>query len=683
MISNYTRPQLQIFNNIQEVDTTLADRFRALVIGPNYRLNRYGLDTLPAGVAFDAAGQAIVLKYSDNKVDIALPLTDVVDAGSLKVYAENAELDLGSFTGTTAQKFYLKSLTEPHIIYATAGVFSAGEEVISGASVLGLLADRSVQVGDIVVVTDGAVTRRRTVVALGSTGAPAPGEYDLITLDGPAVDVGALSDNETALVLSFRIPFNGTLLTADVSFVASTQTVTITAGADLPVDGRTGNAPLVTGIGSLFPSYRSLIPPAAGEDRILIESPSDITAELGKAALDNDLGFGTAEALKGSQGRGIYVLRTAGTTVEDFTEAFGKVESTDEVYSLAILTSDLAVMQAARDHAAAMSQPDVKNWRRIYVGTDSPGSYQVLGLKADGVTARKATVAGASDKLVTLQDNDLSLLTLGVLPGDIINVAGADYEIDSVISAIELTTTTTIVATGPDKVITITRADTVASQKEFINARARALGSELVAHIWVENGTRYIDDVPTVIPNRFLAANIAGLRSALLPQQGLTYTEIDTITAAPAMYLRYRKGDLNNIAANGTFIITQESSNGALFVRHQLTTETGKGSLYYEDNATQVLHAIDFDTKDALHGYIGKKNATLQTVSRIENDLVEILINASLTTNAEIGPRLIGYRDLKVALHPVLKDRIITSATITIPLPLNNIDVTWNAEVSL
>mgnify|MGYP001557956192 CR=1 FL=1 len=56
------------------------------------------------------------------------------------------------------------------------------------------------------------------------------------------------------------------------------------------------------------------------------------------------------------------------------------------------------------------------------------------------------------------------------------------------------------------------------------------------------------------------------------------------------MYLKYRQTDLDNIAAHGTFIITQSSNTGAVFIRHQLTTETSKGSLYYEDNAGAIIH---------------------------------------------------------------------------------------------
>ena len=176
---------------------------------------------------------------------------------------------------------------------------------------------------------------------------------------------------------------------------------------------------------------------------------------------------------------------------------------------------------------------------------------------------------------------------------------------------------------------------------------------------------------------------MAGLRSALAVQQGLTRTVVASVTAAPNMYLRYRKADLDNIASHGTFIVTQESANGSVFVRHQLTTQTSKGSLYYEDSATVIVHSVDFATKDIIDPLIGKRNATQDTVDMIRNGLTDMLREKTRTLIADIGPEIIAFRDLAVSLHPILKDRIIVSGILTIPLPLNNVDVVWNGEVSL
>jgi hypothetical protein len=683
MILNYSRPQLTISDNIEVVTSTLANRFQTLIVGPQYRLHRYGSDVLGNGATILAAGQTLNLHYQDaNGITQPLPLTDVVDTTSLAVYAVGAEISLAVFTGSSAEKVYLASTATPNILYITAGIYSATKEIWagSGANVTAFYT-RPAQVGDIVVITDGGTTRRRTVVALASsTGSTSA--FDQVVLNGPAVDVSGLSDNHTAIVAEFRIPYTGTIPSGDYTFNIGGPSVTVAAAPTGYVPSRsTGHTAVVLAdqVGIFHVSYRSLVPPAtATEDMIEITSTADINTYFGSIDIANDIAYGASRALVGSQGRPIYALRVAGIDNASFSAALAKMESTDQVYAFGIMTSDLAVMQVAATHAAAMCQPDIKNWRRIYVGTDSPGSYTVQ-------SGHICTVSGSTGvPLVTLSNDPTSdFFIAGVQPGDIADIGGVNYTIATIINNKEITLVSPGPATGSGLSINLIRADTVASQSDFVNARSEALDSDLVSHIWVENGSSYIGTTPTLIPSRYVAAEIAGLRSALMPQQGLTHTEISTVTSAPAMYLRYRQTDLDAIAANGAFIVTQDNANGPVYIRHQLTTDTSQGSLYYEDSCPTILHALDFQAKDLLVGYIGVKNATPQVVSQIENAMHDLLTAATLTTDTNIGPLIIAFSALTVGLHPILKDRIVVTAVVTIPLPLNNIDVTFNAEVSV
>jgi hypothetical protein len=208
--------------------------------------------------------------------------------------------------------------------------------------------------------------------------------------------------------------------------------------------------------------------------------------------------------------------------------------------------------------------------------------------------------------------------------------------------------------------------------------------------VWTETGTIVSEDANSgveeviVVPNKFLAAEIAGLRTAVLPQQGLTRTEIQTVTNAPAMHTQYTPELLDEIASSGTFIITQEIEHGPMYIRHQLTTRMDKGSLYYEDSVGVNLDNISFHIDDYLETFIGKFNVTRETIAMIHDGVETILdgfTKADIKTS--IGPALIGYEDLVVKAHDIYKDRILVDATLFMPLPLNNIIATLRATVDV
>lgn len=528
--------------------------------------------------------------------------------------------------------------------------------------------------------------------------------FNGILLDGPAVDTSLFTDPDEPLAVHFRIAYTGEItkdMAADGSaWSATSGGITVDSNVALKVperDAAPGDewVPFVDATnemppkktGMLYGSYRAVVPAPANQDKIFIETVSDITEQLGKIDMDNDLAFGANLMLSGANGKAIYALRTAGTSVENYTAALRKIESTDRVYALCPLSDSLEVQQAVVSHCESMSDKEIKNFRRAYVGVDSPGSYPALA-PATGDPNFTATVSdynGQGNLLVTTADDvDFTLLDIG--DGDRFILTGAtdaEYEIAEVISENEL-----VLKTGPTAPISpaepfeLWRADTPESQVDYVIQRSRALNSRRAVNVWVEDGTRLIGGLSTKVPNRFVAAEIAGLRCAVLPQQGLSMTEVQSITDCPAMYIRYTRVDLNRAAAEGVFIITQEAESGTVFIRHQLTTDPNNGSLYYEDSAGVNIDDLSFRFKDVLTGYVGKKNVTADTLADIYNDCRTILSEASQTDRAaDFGPQLNGFEDPVVEADPILKDRVNVYAKVEIPLPLNQLAVTIEGTV--
>lgn len=459
--------------------------------------------------------------------------------------------------------------------------------------------------------------------------------------------------------------------------------------------------PAVSTYGTVAVEWRAAQTAGTNEGLVAIDSIQDILDNFGSTALRSEMGYGLLMALNGSGGKRVYGLNTGGPAVSDFQAAFEKLESATTVYALAILTEDEEVMKLASAHAQAMSLPAVKRFRRCYVGTDSPGEYPILDTKVDGspYLAAISSGSGGAYNLAIFEDEvDFSQLT--VTKGDFLEVSGTDqrYVIEEVQSA-PLDgggeTLALVLQTGPNAPIAqsamrVIAADTPANTARFVYKRSKRIGMNTeqdrrISNIWQDGGKLGA----VTIPNRFGACEIAGLRTVLLPQQGLTRTEVNFIDSAPAMYTKFRPTLLDEMAANGVWIIAQNSAESPCYVRHQLTTAVTMGSLYYEDNAGTNVDVISFAVDDVCEPLIGKRNATPRTVNEIDSLLTTLLTEATTTslTNIDLGPQIVNFYNLAgeegevdVAIDPNFSDRINAAFIVEIPLPLNNIRVVVQAR---
>jgi hypothetical protein len=663
-IPNYIRPQLTIKQLLDVTPGAELDRINATIIGPQYMLSRFGKETVPA-YAFDTsidedtdtAGLQLPYQYVDSDgVTQDLPSGYVVDLASVTVDAVGVEALLASLTGTLGTDDTASLSAAGYDITLYTGAFA-------GASLLAAFDGRDTAVGDVVYIqlddTDASMYRR-TVAGISSDGTT-------ITLNAPIPD-GDVSE------LEFYYEYTGPMTLTD-HYTVSASGVTIVDGASLDL-GQDLEAPLTDTVGEVSIGFRAFVPAASTDTYVSINSTTDIESNFGTVDIDNDIAYALSRALVGSQGKRVYGLGLTANTSAGYTAALRKIEATDTTYALVALTTDMAIQAVVASHVEAMSTDVKKNFRRMYVGVDSPGEYSRALAKA--FTA--VTYNSKANSYVTITAGGLTAAK--VVAGDLFRVSDVNYEIETVID--DDTLILAEVGPGASGTANIYAADTVASQTEFVTATARGFGSRRVACIWVEDGTRFMNGEYTVIPNMFLASEIAGIRSALAPQAGLTRTEVTTITDAPAMHSKYTPDELDSIAEDGVFIVTQDVESGAVFIRHQLTTKTDSGSLYYEDNVGTNVDDMSFGLKDILSGYIGKKNVTPATIAEINTAVRNKMQDyAESDVDFEYGSQIISYDNLTVEAHATLKDRVIVGVRAEVPLPLNNIDVYLQASVGL
>ncbi len=457
----------------------------------------------------------------------------------------------------------------------------------------------------------------------------------------------------------------------------------------------------ITGTGKLYAEYRVQVIPMVDEDIFDIYSESDIETNFGTIAIENELAYGCYMALKGSQGRHIYAIRVRSTDADGFLEGVRKTESNSSTYNFGVITDDVEVMEAVADFGNEMSAPDVKKWRVTRVGVDFPGEYDLTSVDNDNkplsaTLTINQTIDGHTGTLLTTTSN-IDFLYLGVNGRETalhygdkvrVNSTGAVYVIKRVLGAQALLLETGPTTSTGEVSITLIKADTAANEAEYVTNLAKNFADRRVTVIWTDQAKNNNDKgALVVIPNKFLACEIAGLASAVLPQKSLTHTEVAGITQASRMYTKYTQKQLDNIAKEGVMVITQDAKATACYVRHQLTTDVNHGSLYYEDSCTRNLDNISYHIVDEIHNFIGHANVVVPALRKLEAKLITLLANFTQdTVDDMVGPSLVDYSDLTIIQDPVFHDRIIVKVKLYLPLPLNNIKVyemAYTAQVTL
>lgn len=524
-------------------------------------------------------------------------------------------------------------------------------------------------------------------------------DFDGVVLTAAPIDVNDWDTyKETALTkVELRKQFSGDLdsvgdandpWTIETSTTTGEPVVRVAANLSVSIPGRDTAAAFVDSIGDLYVSFRVLIQADPNEDIFYIDTEEDIKDYFGTISQENELAYAAYWCFKGAQGRGIYALRTRGTDVDSFHAAIEKTESMTETYSVAVISSDPDVIADIVEFNDKLSQPEVKRWRRTICGVDSPGQYRIASrdLKNNQLKAKIAPYSSASSAAnVLLQipnelDFDLTNVTVNgnhtpIKAGDKIKLETSNrfFTVKTVLSPKEL-----LLTSGPVTPISIAtpisiwKADTAVNNVDYIGALAGAFNSRRVTVVWCDNGV--LTGSSDVVENRFIAAEVAGISSAVVPQAGITRTEVQSVTNAVRMYTKYRQDQLDDIASKGVMIITQDSKGAPCYIRHQLTTEMDKGSLYYEESPTRNLDNISYALVDILEGFIGKANVTPSALTAIKVALIDKLNEFTQDSpDPMIGPSLVSWDSLTVIQDPDFKDRVISKVHLYLPLPLNGI----------
>lgn len=471
---------------------------------------------------------------------------------------------------------------------------------------------------------------------------------------------------------------------------------TSTSNAQLPITTNPSEVAVLqassTPAANVYVQYRALIKTnTTGIGSVT--STSEIEPLLGVIDPANPLAQGVYHALiNAADSSPVYYIGVDSDDVAGYSAALAYASKTNTVYSLVPLTHDSLVGAAIISHVNNLSTPAKARWRIGWLApllaesevlvdhfTSGTITYDYTGKitpnPVTGFCELFTVVAGASQlplKNIRIGDTvryNFHTNARGTLLWDEVTVTNT------------LTNTTCLVTALDEAVYTATRIEVVRTYT------AQEQTAEFVSRIesTQDRRIRYIFPAQfkyngAMIPSYFLAAACAGLRSGVAPHQPLTnklITGIDQADGVSATYEWFTEEQLNTLAAAGCWIIAQNYTNDAPFVRHQLTSayalmDTNKS----EDSVTTNVDSIAYGLQRRLAPYIGKYNINPTNIALISAEInSELTARATNTFTQSAGNQLISFKINSVIQDPLAKDRIRAEILLEVPTPMNNVYV--------
>jgi hypothetical protein len=489
--------------------------------------------------------------------------------------------------------------------------------------------------------------------------------------------------------VSARVPNNDVDL--NFEFDSTNQTLTINSGIttfDSSIYDGADLMPLDVKKANVFIEHRDLVT----DNAISIgsfTSADGVDETLGTIHPDNPLAQGVYDALLNAAGVTVYYVGLNSNDLEGYTAALELARLKDLYYGLVPLTHDRSVIDAFVGHVNAQSTAEVAHWRKCWVSLPLTTSTLLYDVQEDN-TDWTGTLL--DDPLATDLDTPVyglltvegaQFLTDEIRPHDkiLINfrVNSQGQVVSDEYTVLEVRTETTLVLVdGPTSSIDVpvkVQIKRVYTRDEQINELALVAGDF--------NNRRVNSVFPTVAkngtiekPGYFVAAALAGLRSGTVPHQGLTNTEILGFTDLTQVVRTFSAAQLDRLAAEGIWIVTQDTIGSTPYVRHQLTTDSS-GLNTSEDSVTTNVDSISYGLMRVLEPYIGKYNVYPGAVLKVRESIYnELTFRQTETFTVRAGNQLNGFTIVKLRQDPTFKDRINAEIQLQVPYPLNFIVVT-------
>lgn len=430
-----------------------------------------------------------------------------------------------------------------------------------------------------------------------------------------------------------------------------------------------------------------------------VSSPNDVMTLLGSVSIDNPLAQGCYHAVLNSGDQPVFFIAVNKDNQAGYANALERLETVNNIYSLAPMTLDDAVLDDIQAHVNSMSGPEAKLWRISVVGVNADQTIAVYNNTKHPLDGEyDATVVG---DLVTFKEEDETVATNDILAGDLFRY---NFRADPATDVILYDTRTVDHVIDNRHIMLVPKdeddiyegdVDVVDNVTTFAKCE---VWRNLTSAQWIEYMANKISAFadrrmyavfPPVLwndgkkyPGYIGAAAIAGLISSVPPQQGLTRITLNGFDDIPMVYSGYTRAQLNNIAAHGGLIIAQDVPGGPVYVRHQVSTAASDGNLLTTElSVTKDLDAISYYFDSVLEPFYGKYNITPVFLEQLTTTVTGAMnyLGSYNTGSGLLGPMLlIDSEDTKIngiRQHETLKDHVVISLSLDLPLPCNVIEL--------
>jgi len=452
--------------------------------------------------------------------------------------------------------------------------------------------------------------------------------------------------------------------------------------------------PLPVTAGTLYVEYREWLSDLCDEINAMA-SVGELDAIPGQLDPDNPLKWGVYKALSNSNGTVVkYTAVSDPRNLDKWQDVIERLVGRDDLYNVVPLTFDKRVHDLYSAYIVDESNEIANNWKAGFFGIPSRSSKLLIGEGAEigevagklitgpvlATTADNAEATGTQYTLLRVSGTSY-FITNNVQPGDIVRYNYAvdgfgaeryeEYVVDEVLSE-----NTLVLYSGTDTAITVPQRVEIwhnmarSEMATDIARRAGVLSNRRVCAVWPDQ----VGSAGTLQPGFFLAAALAGLASGVVPHQGLTQVEVAGFDDYSRSYKLFNETQLNEMAEAGVWIVTQ-ARDGTPYTRHAVTTDNLDLNRR-EEMIRRNVDSMSYLFLRRLRPYIGRTNATPGMVELLINRVNGII--SFLKSNGytqELGSQLIDGQIRILRIHPLLKDRIEIVLDLTVPAPLNNIEL--------
>jgi hypothetical protein len=446
--------------------------------------------------------------------------------------------------------------------------------------------------------------------------------------------------------------------------------------------------PLPVTAGSVYVEYRAWQSVLASSVGTISDVGTIDDAISGPLTPDNPLKWGVYKALANANGSEVKFTAVANpASVDSWTQVLALLVGRDDVYNLVPLTFDRTVLDLYSAHVNDESAPEQARWRAVFCAikalsqqavvsaTTSADTQVVMAIISDDPTA-----VGNQYTLLTVPAGNSDFITNQVRPGDIVRANYGtnngvetfdEYIIDEVINEDSLR-----LMSGPDAPISVPEMIEVwrfLSKDEIAADLAKQAGSfssRRVKAVWPDT----VGSAGVLQEGYYLAAALAGLRSGVVPHQGLTNVQVMGFDDLSRTTDFLGGAQLNTMAGAGTWIVTQ-APDGTVYNRHALTTDNTDVNSS-EEMITSNLDSISYTFSNRLAPYIGRMNVTPSALLILGTEIdatIDFLKSNGYV--ARLGGQLVDGTILSLQPHAILADRVVAVIDVTLPYPLNNLEL--------